>query len=161
MATRFNTVPIGVLVAASSLLFPLTAASGSTPSQAPLTVKTLAVSDLPAGYSKNSSSSSGSSYSNYSNPTGCFQKLGSFLSNGIIAKGIPSASVAYTNGQSELQERLISGKRANEQYTKFVRILNTCNSVSATSQGFKLTGTLTPTSLQINRTGGARSCSFQ
>ncbi len=95
--------------------------------------KALALNDMPAGWSVDNSSSGG-----VSNVGGCLAGLEALKKP---PRGIARAEVEYTDGQyPSLQETVEAGKGAVTRYNKFLKILDSCKTLSFTSSGLKVTG---------------------
>lgn len=127
----------GVLTACAlgvSLL--LASSTAGAVSTAQLKAKTLALSDLPAGWAVDNA------------PSGSVSNLGGCL-NGLATlkrtprKGIVRARVRYKEGAfPALQETIEAGKGALGRYRKYLGVVDSCKTISFSAEGIHFTGSV-------------------
>jgi hypothetical protein len=121
-------------VSTLSLLVAVPASSAGI-SKSEVQSKSLALSDMPTGWSVDHSTSGA-----LSNPGGCLSALEALKKP---AKGTVRAHVQYDDQEvPAVQETLEAGKGAIARYDKYLKTLNGCTSVSFSDSGQTITGTV-------------------
>ncbi len=114
----------------------VTTSAAATTTNAQVKSKALALSDMPAGWSVDNSSSG-----DVNNVGGCLAGLQALKKK--PPKGLARAEVKYTDGQlPSLLETVEAGKGSVGRYNKLLGILNKCKSLSYTTGGVHVTGSV-------------------
>jgi len=130
-------VALAALMLGSALL-----SAGATTTQSALSAKTLAVGDMPSGWSVDDAGGGG-----VSGATGCFKALQQAAAK-PRSKELARASVSYQQQDiPALSETLISGSGADARYARYLGIMAGCKQVSLQASGITITGNVSALSL--------------
>ena len=132
---RMSVAGMGVLIVGGTVLVPLLPAQAGTPEKQ-LKSKLLALSDMPAGWSMNSSPSS-------AGDQGCLSGLKGAANHETKA----SVSFAESDNIPAFDELLTTGSGSTSRYNAVIRTLNHCHQYTVTSNG--TTGTVKVSSMSF------------